>query len=345
MATTYYHTVNGEIIGETTAGVRTDYLVDALGSVTGTVNQSGQVVNTYRYKPYGALLAKTGTGPDPKMGWVGTLGYRETGRRQSEAYVRARHYGTTAGVWTTTDPLWPLRAASSYVAGSPVALADPSGLGAALLCSHPEDPRWGPIIGNVMPGYWKRVERIIQADDCCQAWMGKNMPSLGKEFDIFTLPELKKEMDTASRWMKRLVFCVNCIETSFRKSKCSGPHGGGTTAQGLFGFTNDTWDEFGSGPSSDLAAQMKAGVHFLCVLLCKHVGGCYCSDTRARAVKNIGTKKKPVFVPDPTPWDDPWPSERFPYLPEGSDPKTKKDEFRKCMEAGGLPFTLPSMSR
>ena len=39
MPVTNYHTVNGEIIGETTSGVRTDYLVDALGSVTGTVNQ------------------------------------------------------------------------------------------------------------------------------------------------------------------------------------------------------------------------------------------------------------------------------------------------------------------
>ena len=80
MPVTNYHTVNGQIIGETTAGVRTDYMVDALGSVTGTVNQSGQVVNTYRYKPYGALLAKTGTGADPKMGWVGSRGYRATGR-------------------------------------------------------------------------------------------------------------------------------------------------------------------------------------------------------------------------------------------------------------------------
>ena len=32
-----YHTVNGRILGETAAGVRTDYLTDALGSVTATV--------------------------------------------------------------------------------------------------------------------------------------------------------------------------------------------------------------------------------------------------------------------------------------------------------------------
>ena len=75
MAVTNYHTINGRIIGETTAGLpRVDYLTDALGSVTATVNQSAQVVNTYVYTPSGATLAKTGTGADPAFGWVGNRG-------------------------------------------------------------------------------------------------------------------------------------------------------------------------------------------------------------------------------------------------------------------------------
>ena len=40
MAVTNYYTVNGALIGEKTAGgSRTDYLTDALGNVTATVNQ------------------------------------------------------------------------------------------------------------------------------------------------------------------------------------------------------------------------------------------------------------------------------------------------------------------
>ncbi len=66
MGVTNNYSLNGQIIGEkTTGGTRTDYLRDALGSVVGTVNQSAQVVNTYRHKPYGAQLAKTGVGADP----------------------------------------------------------------------------------------------------------------------------------------------------------------------------------------------------------------------------------------------------------------------------------------
>jgi hypothetical protein len=65
MPVTNYHTVQGRILGESTSGVRTDYLTDALGSVTATVNSAQAVVNTYRYKPYGEQLAKTGSGTDP----------------------------------------------------------------------------------------------------------------------------------------------------------------------------------------------------------------------------------------------------------------------------------------
>ncbi len=119
--TTNYYTVNGEIIGERTAGSpRVDYLTDALGSVTATVNQSGQVVNTYRYKPYGELLAKTGGGPDPAFGWVGTKGYRPTKQNFSDFYVRARHYDSSTGRWPNVDPI-------GFYVGEPFARVQPYG--------------------------------------------------------------------------------------------------------------------------------------------------------------------------------------------------------------------------
>src|ERR1044072_2433939 len=104
MPVTNYYSVDGELIGEKpSGGSRVDYLTDALGSVTATLNQSAQVVNTYRYKPYGSQLAKTGVGADPAFQWVGTQGYRPTGRKFSDTYVRARHYDSSTGRWTTKD--------------------------------------------------------------------------------------------------------------------------------------------------------------------------------------------------------------------------------------------------
>jgi len=132
MAVTNYYAVNGELLGEKTVGnSRLDYLTDALGSVTATLNQSAQVVNTYRYKPYGTQLAKTGTGVDPAYTWVGTQGYRQTGRKFADVYVRARHYSSANGRWTTTDPLrWFSDDASAYAyaASNPSSYSDPTGL-------------------------------------------------------------------------------------------------------------------------------------------------------------------------------------------------------------------------
>src|SRR5437879_2396258 len=83
-----YYSIGGELIAEKAAGgSRVDYLSDALGSITATLNQSAQLQNTYRYKPYGAQLAKTGASPDPSFTWVGTQGYRQTAKKYSDVYV------------------------------------------------------------------------------------------------------------------------------------------------------------------------------------------------------------------------------------------------------------------
>jgi len=188
MPVTNYYSVEGEIIGEATGGVRTDYLTDALGSVTGTVNQSASVVNTYRYKPYGATLAKTGTGADPIFGWVGSQGYAGTGKAHSEVYVRARHYSSTSGRWTTKDPLgfdggdWNLY---RYVGNSAVDLVDYFGLQPQLgkpKSKHPgrrppsqKQPRYpvspGQIVGpakNILSGCFgsKDGALLAEAFDC-----------------------------------------------------------------------------------------------------------------------------------------------------------------------------------
>jgi RHS repeat-associated protein len=150
MAVTNYHTVNGRILGETTGGVRTDYLTDALGSVTATVNPSAQVINRYTYKPYGGLLAKTGVGADPVNQWVGSLGYGQTGKKYSDVYVRARHYDTANGRWTSKDPIgfnggdWNVY---RYVMNRATDFADPSGWacgggGGPNCCTEPDELKW-----------------------------------------------------------------------------------------------------------------------------------------------------------------------------------------------------------
>jgi RHS repeat-associated protein len=130
-----YHTIDGIIIGESSGGVRTGYLPDALGNVTATV-QDGAIVNAYRYKPSGGLLSKTGAGADPKFMWTGTSGSRATGVAHAEQYNRHRHYGNAHGSWISQDPFWPEELAYIYARSNPTNFTDPFG----LTSSCPNDP-------------------------------------------------------------------------------------------------------------------------------------------------------------------------------------------------------------
>jgi|GEM_PF-6459866 len=152
MGVTNYYSVEGDIQAERAGtGARTDYLCDALGSVTGTSDSSGAVVNTYRHKPYGTQLAKAGAGADPNFQWVGTSGYRMTSLSHSSHYVRARHYAQEHGTWTTVDPLWPNQLPYSYAYGNPVTVIDFAGL---LSC-----PRTDCGMSDEEACDWERINR------------------------------------------------------------------------------------------------------------------------------------------------------------------------------------------
>ena len=106
------------IVAERDASGRINCATDALGSVTGAL-VSSQLVNTYTYKPYGSLLASTGSGAAPELQWLGTFGARPTGRSDSDYCVGgALHYATALGSWTT--------AVFSFSDGSTAPLVNPT---------------------------------------------------------------------------------------------------------------------------------------------------------------------------------------------------------------------------
>ena len=139
MGVVNYDTVDGVILGDSVHGT---YMRDALGSVTGTIPNK-VVANTYRYKPYGERMAKTGTAPDPSFQWNGTSGYRQTSISHSASYVRRRHLGLEEGRWTTVDPLWPIQASYTYVNNSPGSVFDFSGKAPWDKCGFLYWLRWG----------------------------------------------------------------------------------------------------------------------------------------------------------------------------------------------------------
>jgi len=134
---TQYISTNGMIWGEiSSAGVMRSYGHDAIGSVTETF-VSGAIENSYRYKPYGATLAKTGAAADPNFLWDGSHGYRATTLPNATHYIRRRHYSDAVCRWTSADPLWPGQRAFAYAAVNPASYVDPSGQIYATTISGP----------------------------------------------------------------------------------------------------------------------------------------------------------------------------------------------------------------
>src|ERR1700722_13257443 len=117
MATTNYYTVNGNLLGEATAGVETTYVPDALGSTTQTITSSG-VQNKYVYSPYGRLITRSGPAADPKFLWNAQTQSRTTGCVFAEQYNRRRHVSSTTAQWTTRDPIWPITHPYAFVGRS-----------------------------------------------------------------------------------------------------------------------------------------------------------------------------------------------------------------------------------
>ncbi len=170
MASTRYYTVDGRILGQkATGGSRTDYVRDGLGSVVATTDSSGSVVNTYRYKPYGSPLSKTGAGADPRFQWGGQWGYRNN--NNTSAYVRLRHLNTAISSWDSIDVLWPGLSAYAYVGSNPIRYVDPLGL--APCEAGADDCCCCPLGGKVTPKHAKGHDPIPGAPQyVADSWRG-----------------------------------------------------------------------------------------------------------------------------------------------------------------------------
>ncbi len=120
---TAYAFVDAPISG-TVDGAKYYYLYDGLGSVTELIDEDENVVNQYRYTPFGESLLKVEGVFNP---------YQYTGRRYDEEtgqyYYRARMYSPSQGRFLSNDPLGMVDGPNmyAYVRGDPINHRDPSG--------------------------------------------------------------------------------------------------------------------------------------------------------------------------------------------------------------------------
>ena len=96
------------------------FLGDALGSVRQLTDESGEIILTREYDPYGNVLSSVGT-VETKYGFTNEY------TSQGLIYLRARYYNPNIGRFTTVDPSQQEANLYLYAGANPVNETDPTG--------------------------------------------------------------------------------------------------------------------------------------------------------------------------------------------------------------------------
>jgi RHS repeat-associated protein len=103
---------------------------DQLGSTRLITSQTGEVIGTYTYSPWGEVVSHTGEATTD-MQFDGQYTDEETGYQ----YLRARYYDPGSGQFLTVDPAFAVtQSAYGFASNDPVDSNDPSGRWAVAVC-------------------------------------------------------------------------------------------------------------------------------------------------------------------------------------------------------------------
>jgi RHS repeat-associated protein len=169
--------------GAQSAEVVEYYHLDALGSVRAVTNQSGAVVRTHDYRPFGE-----GENPAPGSDATQFTG-KERDAESGMDYFGARYYASRTGRFTTVDPLMGTELALvdpqrwnryTYVGNRPMRLVDPDGRGwASALFKVGKAVYKGADIATEFYGIYEDAKTVVARDSTPgeRAWAGLSLAS------------------------------------------------------------------------------------------------------------------------------------------------------------------------
>lgn len=134
MAFTNYHTVNGKLIAESVGATKRGCVLDALGSVTSVIDETGNVIAKFLYQAFGTSYQLSGAPLMLRFGWCGSWGYRTTASASGTSYIRNRTYDPRLCFWTSRDLLWPQEHPYEYTRSRPTVYVDHSGIADSTKC-------------------------------------------------------------------------------------------------------------------------------------------------------------------------------------------------------------------
>jgi RHS repeat-associated protein len=194
------------------------YLTESLGSVIGMVNSAGQVVNEYKYGPWGGLQVSRETVPNPLK-----FAAREYDVESGLYYERARYYDLETNRFISEDPIGLEGGLNPYVyAGNdPVNFNDPSGLCEQMALVEITWYSDGSIDWEILGYYWA-------GDDCEKRTGGGGGPTKNDR-------RLKKSEDSRLKCVADHYMSQNTRSVFLRQLQLGNVYVGKRTVDG-FGF-------------------------------------------------------------------------------------------------------------
>jgi RHS repeat-associated protein len=178
----YVHGV-GELVGRFGTGGDAYFADDGMRNITALTNASGQLVNQYRYLPFGETTVVIAGLANP-FTYQGDVGVQTDAA--GRFFMRARTYDVTTGQFASADPLGVFSGDFNfrrYVSNAPTMLSDPSGL-TADPCGPPFD--WGGFFFGPMLGLGgagaglgaDAANRVARASEAAQGLYRNANPAL-----------------------------------------------------------------------------------------------------------------------------------------------------------------------
>jgi len=127
----FIHTPTGALLYsiDAVSNARRFYHFDEMGNTIAVTDDSGTVIGSYAYTPYGKCMASTGALDNP-FTWQGKSGVMDEGN--GLYCVRARYYDSVTGRFISRDPVRSINPKGvnpyQYAFGNPMKFSDPLGL-------------------------------------------------------------------------------------------------------------------------------------------------------------------------------------------------------------------------